>query len=105
MASAERYDGAVVAVPAPVAAGIVAQEALPAAVADIEYAPHVRLYLARQGVGPPRSGIHAFPNETVATVELGAGGDGSWGRVPLWLGVGAPVRPGGLERATAGDVR
>ena len=95
---AESYDGAVVAVPAPVAARIVAPEALPAAVADIEYAPHVRLYLARQGVGPPRSGIHAFPNETVATVELGAGGDGSWGRVPTgweWALLCAPAASSG----------
>lgn len=81
-AQAERYDAAVVAVPAPIAARIVAPEALPPAVTRIEYAPHVRVYLARRGPGRPRSGIHAFPNETVATVELGAGGDGSWGRVP-----------------------
>ena len=95
---AEAYDGVVVAVPAPVAVGIVAAEALPAAVAGVEYAPHVRLYLARQGVGPPRSGIHAFPNETVATVEMGAGGDGSWGRVPAgweWALICAPAASSG----------
>ena len=94
----EAYDGAVIAVPAPVAARIVAPDALPAAVADIEYAPHVRLYLARRGVGPARSGIHAFPNETVATVELGAGGDGSWGRVPPgweWALLCAPAASSG----------
>ena len=37
-------------------------------------------------------GIHAFPNETVATVELGNGGDGAWGRVPAgweWALIGA----------------
>ena len=75
-----------------------APEALPAAIADIEYAPHVRLYLARQGVGPPRSGIHAFPNETVATVEMGSGGDGSWGRVPVgwqWALLCAPAASSG----------
>ena len=95
---AERYDGVVVAVPAPVAVGIVAPDALPAAVAGIEYAPHVRLYLARRGDGPPRSGIHAFPNETVATVEFGAGGDGSWGRVPRgweWALICAPAASSG----------
>jgi protoporphyrinogen oxidase len=91
---ADRYDGVVVAVPAPVAVGIVAAGALPAAVADIEYAPHVRLYLARRGDGPPRRGIHAFPNETVATVEYGAGGHGAWGRVPPgweWALICAPA--------------
>ena len=95
---AERYDGAVVAVPAPVAAGVVARESLPDVVSEIEYAPHVRLYAARQGDGPPRSGIHAFPNETVATVELGAGGSGSWGRVPpgwTWALVCAPAASSG----------
>ncbi len=94
----ESYDGAIVAVPAPVAARIVAREALPTAVADIEYAPHVRLYLARRGIGLPRSGIHAFPNETVATVELGSGGDGSWGRVPVgweWALLCAPAASSG----------
>ena len=94
----ETYDGAVVAVPAPVAVSIVATEVLPAQVADVEYAPHVRMYLARHGVGPPRSGIHAFPNETVATVELGAGGDGSWGRVPPgweWALICAPAASSG----------
>jgi oxygen-dependent protoporphyrinogen oxidase len=90
----ERYDGVVVAVPAPVATRIVAPEALPAAVGRIEYAPHVRVYLARRGPGIPRSGIHAFPNDTVATVELGAGGAASWGRVPAgweWALLCAPA--------------
>jgi oxygen-dependent protoporphyrinogen oxidase len=81
-AGTDRYDAAIVAVPAPIATRIVAPDALPPEVARIEYAPHVRVYLARRGPGIPRSGIHAFPNETVATVEMGAGGDGSWGRVP-----------------------
>jgi len=95
---AEAYDAAVLAVPAPVAARIVAPEALPAAVKDVEYAPHVRVYLARPGGGPPRSGIHAFPNETVATVEMGPGGGGSWGRVPAgweWALLCAPSASSG----------
>ncbi len=90
---ADEYDGVVVAVPAPIAARIVAAEALPAGVAEIEYAPHVRAYAARRGDAPPRTGIHAFPNETVATVEMG-GGSGSWGRVPpgwQWALVCAPA--------------
>jgi oxygen-dependent protoporphyrinogen oxidase len=94
----ERYDAVVVAVPAPIAARIVAPEALPAAVAAIEYAPHVRVYLARRGPGLPRSGIHAFPNDTVATVELGSGGDDSWGHVPTgweWALLCAPAASSG----------
>jgi predicted NAD/FAD-dependent oxidoreductase len=78
----EPFDGAVVAVPAPVAAVIVAGEALPEAVRAVEYAPHVRVYAARRGPGHPRAGVHAFPNDTVATVEFGRGGEGSWGRLP-----------------------
>jgi protoporphyrinogen/coproporphyrinogen III oxidase len=98
---AERYDGVVVAVPAPIAARIVASDALPPVVAEIEYAPHVRLYAARPGHGPERSGVHAFPNETVATVEMGAGGaagGGSWGSVPEdweWALVCAPAASSG----------
>jgi oxygen-dependent protoporphyrinogen oxidase len=95
---AEAYDGVVVAVPAPIAVRIVAGDALPPAIAEVEYAPHVRLYAARPGEGPPRSGIHSFPNETVATVELGAGGSGSWGHVPdswEWALVCAPAASSG----------
>jgi len=97
----EHYDGVVVAVPAPIAARIVASDALPPVVAEIEYAPHVRLYAARPGRGPQRSGVHAFPNETVATVEMGAGGvtgGGSWGSVPEgweWALVCAPAASSG----------
>ncbi len=103
---ADTYDGVVVAVPAPIAARIVVGDALPAEVAQIEYAPHVRLYAARQGDGPPRSGIHAFPNETVATVELGAGGAGSWGHVPVgweWALVCAPAASSGRLLELADD--
>ena len=76
------------------------------AVGEVEYAPHVRLYLARRGVGSPRSGIHAFPNETVATVELGNGGDGSWGRVPAgweWALICAPAASSGALLELADD--
>lgn len=96
--TAEVFDGAIVAVPAPIAAGIVAPDALPADVADIAYAPHVRLYAARRGDGPARSGVHAFPNETVATVEIGGGSGGSWGQAPAgwhWALICAPSASSG----------
>lgn len=93
-AVARRFDGAVVAVPAPVATRIVAAGDLPPAVRDVRYAPHIRLYAARRASGPPRIGVHVLPNADVATVELGTGRDGSWGRVPddmQWALVCAPA--------------
>jgi protoporphyrinogen/coproporphyrinogen III oxidase len=96
--AAERFDGAVVAVPAPVAARIVASDDLPPAVREIRYAPHVRLYAARRAEGPPRVGVHVFPNDAVATVELGTGHDGGWGSIPddmEWALVCAPSASSG----------
>lgn len=91
---AARFDAAILAVPAPVALEIVPDhDALPI-LRQVRYAPHVRLYAARRGDGPPRSGIHAFPNRTVATVERSRGGDGAWGAVPddwEWQLVCAPA--------------
>ena len=91
---AMRYDAAVVATPAPVAAGLLAEADRPAVIDDITYVPHVRLYAARRGAGPARSGIHVFPNDLVATVEFGAGRFGAWGAVPddwAWGLVCAPA--------------
>jgi predicted NAD/FAD-dependent oxidoreductase len=66
--------------------------------ADVPYAPHVRLYAARRAAGPTRSSIHVFPNDVVATVELGAGRWGGWGEVPpewTWALVCAPAAGSG----------
>jgi protoporphyrinogen/coproporphyrinogen III oxidase len=90
----ERFDGVVVAVPAPVAASMVGTEHRPAWIDDVEYVPHVRLYAARRGTRTDRSGIHMFPNDLVATVELGGGALGAWGHVPAdweWALVCAPA--------------
>jgi predicted NAD/FAD-dependent oxidoreductase len=90
----ERFDGAVIAVPAPVAATIVRRDHRPAWLDDVGYVPHVRLYAARPGRRADRSGIHAFPNDLVATVELGGGALGAWGQVPddwEWALVCAPA--------------
>lgn len=92
------FDAAVLAVPAPVAARIAAGHPSAEILSEIRYAPHVRLYAARRAEGVPRSGIHAFPNETVATVELSSGRYGAWGRVPdcwEWLLVCAPAATSG----------
>jgi oxygen-dependent protoporphyrinogen oxidase len=93
-----RFDGAVVAVPAPVAAAIVDTADLPDAVRTIRYAPHVRLYAARHAPGQPRIGVHVFPNDEVATVEMGRGADGGWGHIPddvEWALVCAPSASSG----------
>lgn len=90
----ERFDGAVVAVPAPLAVDLVAPGQRPAWLGDVRYVPHVRLYAARRGSGPARSGVHVFPNDLVATVEMGAGRFGAWGQVPddwEWALVCAPA--------------
>ena len=68
--------------PAPLAAELVAPADRPAWLDQVRYVPHVRLYAARRGIGPARSGIHVFPNDLVATVELGSGRFGAWGQVP-----------------------
>jgi len=90
----EGFDAAVVAVPAPVACGLVADRDRPDWLPDVGYVPHVRLYAARRAIGPARSGIHVFPNDLVATVELGGGRFGAWGQVPddwEWALVCAPA--------------
>jgi oxygen-dependent protoporphyrinogen oxidase len=90
----EHFDAAVVAVPAPVACELVVDRDRPDWLADVGYVPHVRLYAARRALGPARSGIHVFPNDLVATVELGGGRFGAWGQVPddwEWALVCAPA--------------
>lgn len=98
---AAAFDAAVVAVPAPQAVRLVGAHPAASALAAVAYAPHVRLYAARRAPGHghwPRSGIHAFPNDTVATVELSCGRGGAWGQVPEeweWLLVCAPSATSG----------
>jgi oxygen-dependent protoporphyrinogen oxidase len=104
----ERFDAAVIAVPAPVAATMVGAEHRPGWLDEVAYVPHVRLYAARPGRRADRSGIHVFPNDLVATVELGGGALGAWGQVPddwEWALVCAPAASSGpLLDAPADDV-
>lgn len=102
----ERFDGVVCAVPAPVATKLVDPAAAPAWLGEVEYVPHVRLYAARRAAGPSRSGVHAFPNEDVATVEIGGGRFGAWGAVPAdwqWALVCSPSATSGRFLAMADD--
>jgi oxygen-dependent protoporphyrinogen oxidase len=107
--SADRYDAVVLAIPAPVAADLLTPDDRPAILSEIGYVPHVRLYAARRGAGPARSGIHVFPNDLVATVELGAGRFGAWGQVPdewAWALACAPAASSGpLLDAPAEEVQ
>lgn len=76
------FDAVVLAVPAPVAASLLG-DAAPETLGEVPYVPHVRAYLARRSQRRvPRTGVHIFPNEVVATVEHGSGGDPAWGQVP-----------------------
>jgi predicted NAD/FAD-dependent oxidoreductase len=91
----ERHEfGAIVlAVPAPVSVRLLGDEA-PSALREIPYVPHVRAYVARPTRGfVARTAVHIFPNDTVATVERGSGGEPAWGRVPSgweWALICAP---------------
>ncbi len=94
----EPFDAAVVAVPAPAATALAPEHPAAEVLRTVRYAPHVRLYAARRNEGPPRSSIHVFPNDTVATVELSSGRGGAWGRVPEhweWLLVCSPAASSG----------
>jgi oxygen-dependent protoporphyrinogen oxidase len=94
----ERADAVVVAVPAPLAADLAPDHPAAGALREIRYVSHVRLYAAHRAAGPSRTGIHAFPNDTVATVELGTGRDGAWGQVPddwQWELICAPAATSG----------
>jgi oxygen-dependent protoporphyrinogen oxidase len=108
-AGTERFDAAVVAVPAPVASRLVHPDDRPPWLGEVGYVPHVRLYAARRALGTGRSGIHVFPNELVATVELGGGKFGAWGQVPddwEWALVCAPAASSaGLVDAPEEEVR
>jgi predicted NAD/FAD-dependent oxidoreductase len=91
---AERFDAAVIAVPSPVAVTLLSDGDRPDWLDEVGYVPHVRLYAARRATGTMRSGIHVFPNDLVATVELGGGRFGAWGQVPddwEWALVCAPA--------------
>lgn len=89
----QEFDAIVLAVPAPVAARLLG-DAAPPLLAEVPYVPHVRAYVARPSDARiARTAVHVFPNDIVATVERGSGGDPAWGRVPVgweWALICAP---------------
>jgi oxygen-dependent protoporphyrinogen oxidase len=83
-AGSERYDGAVLAVPAPAAARMLAgqPEAAPGWLSKIEYAPQVRVYAARPSQDNVAVGVHLIPPKQIFSVELYSGRQGAWGQCP-----------------------
>jgi oxygen-dependent protoporphyrinogen oxidase len=76
------FDRVILAVPAPIAAALLG-DAAPNGLETVRYVPHVRAYVARpSSERVPRDAVHVFPNDIVATVERGSGGQPAWGRVP-----------------------
>jgi protoporphyrinogen oxidase len=83
--AARRYDGAVLAVPAPAAARLLAGQQpanAPLWLRDVTYAPQVRLYVARPSVDDVDIGVHMVPAKLVASVEFASGRHGAWGACP-----------------------
>jgi len=76
-----RYDGAVLAVPAPVAARMVGDDIgdLPEWLGQVRYAPEARVYAARRSAEDAQFGVHVVPATTIGTVEFSSGRHGAWG--------------------------
>lgn len=79
-----RYDGVVLAVPAPAALRILATqpELAPAWLGDVKYAPQVRVYAARQTNEDAHFGVHILPPTDLFSVEWYSGRHGAWGACP-----------------------
>jgi protoporphyrinogen oxidase len=79
-----RYDGVVLAVPAPAAVRILAQEPTlaPGWLGDVHYAPQVRVYAARHSTQDAAFGVHLLPPTDLFSVEWYSGRHGAWGRCP-----------------------
>lgn len=83
------FDGAVVAIPAPRAAHIVASDLPPGWLGKVGYAGQCRLYLARPAkMDTPTIHRRPLPMTTIASVEMQPGSAGAWGSAPAdldWL--------------------
>ncbi len=79
-----RYDGVVMAVPAPAATRIMATapELAPAWLGDVQYAPEVRVYAAKQTAEDAHFGVHLLPPADLFSVEWYSGRHGAWGACP-----------------------
>ena len=79
-----RYDGVVLAVPAPAAARIMASQPdlAPSWLGEVQYAPQVRVYAARQTAEDAHFGVHILPPTDLFSVEHYSGQHGAWGACP-----------------------
>jgi protoporphyrinogen oxidase len=79
-----RYDGVVLAVPAPAAHRILAgaPEFAPPWLGEVYYGPQVRVYAARQSAQEAKFGVHILPPTTLFSVEYYSGRYGAWGACP-----------------------
>lgn len=83
-ASTRRYDGAVLAMPAPIGARLLSGDAtgVPDWLDGVRYATHVRLYAARPSTEDVDIGLQVVPPGLAATVEFMSGRRGAWGACP-----------------------
>ena len=79
-----RYEGVVLAVPAPAAMHILTNEPTlaPAWLGEVHYAPQVRVYAARQTTEDAQFGVHLLPPTDLFSVEWYSGRHGAWGACP-----------------------
>jgi protoporphyrinogen/coproporphyrinogen III oxidase len=79
-----RYDGVVVAAPAPAAARMLAHatEYVPAWIDEVAYAPEVRVYAARPCADDVAVGMRLVPPDPLFSVEWFSGRHGAWGACP-----------------------
>ncbi|HZS88082.1 MAG TPA: NAD(P)/FAD-dependent oxidoreductase [Chloroflexota bacterium] len=83
-AGARRYDGVVLAVPAPEARTLLSAdpELAPSWLGEVQYVPAVRVYAARPSPVDATYGVHVPQPHMVASVEFYAGRRGGWGACP-----------------------
>ena len=79
-----RYDGVVLATPAPVTARLLVHqsEIAPPWLHEVKYAPQVRVYAARACADDTHFGVHILPPGDLFSVEYYSGKYGSWGACP-----------------------
>lgn len=79
-----RYDGVVLAVPAPAAARLLRAEPelAPSWLDNVRYAPQVRVYAAKPSSADAAYGVHLLPPTDLFSVEWYSGRHGAWGACP-----------------------